>query len=123
MKLLFGNPKANNHLISNSQRVKMSGNNKKTTTDKKSKNKQDLGQKVTKELKKATSEVKKDIKDVIHTAKEEKDIVKKEMVKKSKGARDKMMEFYQEHSQVVLFGVVLGGSVIILACGIMKMIC
>ena len=121
MKLLFGNPKANNHLISNSQRVKMSGNNKKTTTDKKSK--QDLGQKVTKELKKATKEVKKDIKDVIHTAKEEKDIVKKEMVKKSKGARDKMMEFYQEHSQVVLFGVVIGGSVIILACGIMKMIC
>ena len=64
-------------------------------------------------------DVKKEIEDIINTVGEEKD----SMVKR---AKDKMVEFYQEskkHSHVVLFGVIFGSSVIILAYGVMKLIC
>lgn len=103
-------------LITNGQRDKMSDNSKN------SKSPEDLGQKVTDEWNKFTKnipDVKKEIEDIINSVGEEKD----SMVKR---VRDKMVEFYQEskkHSQVVLFGVIFGSSVIILAYGVMKMIC
>ena len=108
----------------NSQRVRMSDNNNKKS-EKNSKSQKDLGQKVTDEWNKFTKnvpDVKKEIEEVINSAGEEKD----SMVKRVEEARDKMMEFYQEskkHSQVILFGVIFGSLVVILAYGIMKMIC
>ena len=75
-----------------------------------------------KTLCKNTLKYKKEIEDIINSVGEEKD----SMVKRAKEARDKMMEFYQEskkHSHVVLFGVIVGSAVIILAYGVMKMIC
>ena len=110
-------------MITNGQRVKMSNNSKKTEEN--SKSQQDLGQKVTEEWNKFTKnipDVKKEIENVINSVGEEKD----SMVKRVKEVRDKMMEFYQEskkHSQVALFGVIFGSLVVILAYGIMKMIC
>ena len=113
------------HLITNSPRVKMSDNSNKKSL-KNSKSQKDLGQKVTEEGNKFTKnipDVKKEIEDIINSVGEEKD----SLVKRVKEARDKMMEVYQEskkHPHVVLFGVILGSSVIILACyGVMKMIC
>ena len=110
-------------MITSGQRVKMSDNSKKS--EKNSKSPEDLGQKVTDEWNKFTKnkpDVKKEIEDIINSVGEEKD----SMVKRAKQVRDKMVELYQEskkHSQVVLFGVIFGSSVIILAYGIMKMIC
>merc|ERR1711934_500418 len=110
-------------LITSGQRAKMSDNSKKSETN--SKSHEDLGQKVTGEWNKFTKnipDVKKEIEDIINSVGEEKD----SMMKRAKEARDKMVELYQEskkHSQVVLLGVIFGCSVIILAYGIMKMIC
>ena len=110
-------------MITSGQRVKMSDNSKKS--EKNSKSPEDLGQKVTDEWNKFTKnkpDVKKEIEDIINSVGEEKD----SMVKRVEQVRDKMVELYQEskkHSQVVLFGVIFGSSVIILAYGIMKMIC
>merc|ERR1739848_540028 len=123
------------HLITNAERVKMSDNNSKKSK-KSSKSQQDLGQKVTEEWNKFTKnipDVKQEIEDVINSVGEEKDTMLKRakeamdsMLKRAKEARDKMMEVFQEskkHSQVVLFGVIFGGLVVILAYGTMKMIC
>merc|ERR1739848_363949 len=134
------------HLITNAERVKMSDNNSKKSK-KSSKSQQDLGQKVTEEWNRFTKnipDVKQEIEDVINSVGEEKDTMLKRakeamdsmlkrakeamdiMLKRAKEARDKMMEVFQEskkHSQVVLFGVIFGGLVVILAYGTMKMIC
>ena len=101
----------------------MSDSSKKTK--KNSESQQDLRQRVTEEWKKFTKntpDVKKEMEDIINSAGEEKG----SMVKRVKEAKDKMLEVYQEskqHSKMVLFGVILGSSVIILAYGVMKMIC
>ena len=119
MKYICKCSEVNLHLISNSQRVEMSDTSKKT---KKSQQPKDLGQQVTDEWNKFAKnipDVKKEIEDVINSVEEKKD----GMVEKAKAARDKLVELYQEHSHVVWFGVILGGSVIILSYGIMKMIC
>ena len=86
---------------------------------------QNLGKKVTEEWNKFTEnipDVKKEIEDIINSVEEEKD----SMVERAKEAKEKMVEFYQEskkHSHLVLSGVIFGGVVIILAYGVMKMIC
>ena len=103
----------------------MSDTSKTTKKNSKSQQPKDLGQQVTDEWNKFANnipDVKKEIEDVINSVEEKKD----GMVEKAKAARDKMVELYQEskkHSRVVWFGVILGGSVIILSYGIMKMIC
>lgn len=81
-----------------------------------------LGQKVTDawdQFTKNTHDLEKEIEDMINSAGEETD----SMVKR---AKDKLVEFYQEskkHSQLVVFGVIVGVSAIILAYGVMKIIC
>ena len=101
----------------------MSDNSKKNENNPNSQ--QNLGKKVTEEWNKFTEnipDVKKEIEDIINSVEEEKD----SMVERAKEAKEKIMEFYQEskkHSHLVLSGVIFGGVVIILAYGVMKMIC
>ena len=97
----------------------MSDNNTKKT-EKSSMSPQNLGQKATEEMNKLTETIqdaKKENKEIIISVVEEKGTI----VKRAMEARDKMVEFYQEHSKVVL--VILGSSVIILAYGMIKIIC
>ena len=113
------------YLIPNRQRVKMSDTSKKTKKNSNSQQPKDLGQQVTDEWNKFAKnipDVKKEIEDVINSVGEKKEGI----VEKIKEARDKLVELYQEsknHSHVLLLGVILGGSVIILSFGIIKMIC
>ena len=101
----------------------MSDKSQKKMSSKKTKQPQDLGQKVTEEwdkFTKTTHNIKKEIEDTINSVREE--IKDSGVVQR---ARDKLGEIYQEsmkHPRVVLFGVILGGLAIILAYGIMKRI-
>ena len=79
---------------------------------------QDLRQIVAEEWNKFT----KNIPDVINSVPWDWENIKQ----KAKAVRDKLMEVYQEskkHSQLVVFGVIVGISAIILAYGVMKIIC